>query len=370
MKNKIFKKSTLFALGKIILASFVIIVGLFVFLRANSTIKTEALEIKSVASVIQADGAVTAQNQATLHFQTGGKLTYLPFKEGDKVYQGQTIASLDTYAIQRQLTASLNTYRSTRDTFDQTQENNQTGVLRGQQKYSLDVTNKIGAGGQDEENIINDMAARILDQNQATLDNSVIQVELANYALSLATLTSPINGIITHMDVTTPLVSVTPVTSFVVADPSSLVFRVNVSENDIDFISVGNAATIKLGSGNGKSITGTVGKIYPDKVTLPTGQKIYSVDIETAKENQLSVMGQSGTALIQSNSQKDVKLVPTWTVLNHEAVWVLAASKPVLRNVTVGKIHGNMTEILDGLESNDQIITNPESIAAGKYKIL
>ena len=42
-------------------------------------------------------------NQAVLNFQMGGKLTYLPFKEGDVVSQGQTIASIDSYALQKSL---------------------------------------------------------------------------------------------------------------------------------------------------------------------------------------------------------------------------------------------------------------------------
>jgi multidrug efflux pump subunit AcrA (membrane-fusion protein) len=368
MKNKIFRKSILFILLKALVVSAVIIAGLFFAFKVNSSVKTEALEIKSVASIIQADGTITPQNQATLHFQVGGKLTYLPFKEGDKVYSGQTIASLDTYTLQRQLTAALNTYRLTRDNFDQTQQNSQTGVLQGQQKYSLDVTNKVGLGGQYQVDIINDMAKRILDQNQANLDNSVIQVELSNYALQLAALTSPINGVITHMDVTTPLVNVGPTTSFTVADPTSLVFRANVLENDIDFVSVGNMATIKLGSG--KTILGTVEKIYPDKIISSTGQKVYQVDVQSTKTGEFNVMGQSGTVLIKSNLRDNVKLIPTWTVLDHDSVWVLADGKPTLRNIIIGKTHGDMTEVLDGLKASDSIITNPESIVAGKYKII
>ncbi len=370
MKNRLFQKRTLISLGVIVLVSFIVIIGLLTVLKANPTVKTEAAEIKSVASVIQADGSITPQSQAALHFQTGGKLTYLPFKEGDSIKQGQTIASLDTYTLQRQLTTALNTYRSTRDTFDQTQQNNQTGVLQGQQRYSLEVLNKVSKSGQDEVDIINDMAKRIVDQNQGNLDNSVIQVELSNYALQLASITSPLSGIITHMDVTTSQVNVTPTTSFIVVDPSTLVFRANILENDIDFVTEGSTVTIKIGSGNGKPILGTVSKIYPDKITLTTGQKAYQVDIESAEITKSGVMGQSGTALIQSNAHSTAKLVPTWTVLNHDSLWVLANSKPVIRSVKVGKTHGDMIEILDGLEENDQVITNPESIAAGKYQIL
>ena len=370
MKNKIFRKATLFALGKVIIVSIVIIAGLFVVFKANSSVKTEALEIKSVASVMQAEGAVTPQNQAVLHFQAGGKLTYLPFKEGDKIYQGQTIASLDTYALQKQLQLMANSYGITKNATDQTLQYQQAGVLEGQQRYSLDATNKQGYSAIPETDVIYDNVKRIVNNAFLSQNSAQINVDLANYAITLASITSPINGIVTHMDVTTPLINVTSATSFTVADPSSLVFRANVSENDIDFVSVGNTVTIKLSSGNGKSISGTVSKIYPDKITLPTGQRVYSVDIESAKAGELSVMGQSGVALIQSNARENVKLVPTWTVLNHDSVWVLADGKPALRNVTIGKTHGSMTEILAGLELNDWVITNPESIAAKKYKIL
>ena len=84
------------------------------------------------AQPITANGFVTAQNRATLNFQTSGKLSYLPYKEGDTVTAGRTIARLDTYALNRQLSLALNNYRATRNTFDQTQQNSQDNVLKTQ----------------------------------------------------------------------------------------------------------------------------------------------------------------------------------------------------------------------------------------------
>jgi len=111
---------------------------------------------------------------------------------------GQTIAKLDTYELQRELTATLNTYRSTRDTFDQTQLNAQDSGIASAMAPLISGVNKNNASG------IDDAVKRIVDQNQANLDNSVINVELANYALQLSTLTSPLKGIITHEDITVP----------------------------------------------------------------------------------------------------------------------------------------------------------------------
>lgn len=338
--------------------------------QAHATVlKTDTIAVKPVASQIVADGTVTAQDTATLHFQTGGKLIYAPFKEGDKVTQGQTIAQLDTYPLQQALTLALNNYKVQRDTFDQTQQNSQTGVLQGQQKYSLDVTNKVGLGDPGENSIINDMAKRILDQNQANLDNSVINVQLANYAKQLATLTAPFNGVITHEDVTVPNQNVTATTNFIIIDPKTLVFSAQVSENDIDFVKTGAAAAVQL-NGLGQSLSGTVVKIYPDKEKLANGQSVYQVDISTNALLSMGKLNQTGIATIIGSTSSSVMLIPAWTVLSHQSVWVVENGQQVLKHVTLGKAHGDMIEVTGGLSPTDSVIVNPAAIASKKYQLL
>ena len=346
MKSRIFKKRNIYRLFVISFVSFIIIVGLIFILRTDPQLKTEVFEIKTVASAIQTDGAITPENQAIMHFQTGGKLVYLPFKEGDSVRQGQVIAKLDTVRLEANLRQAEQDY---------------TATDAVSQKF-YDGRDPNAAESYDDK-----IKRTAIDAAKNKAYDAVVK---ARQDLADASLVSPMNGIILHEDITTINVNITPVTGFTVADPSSLAFRANVSENDIDFVSVGNAAEIKLGNGEGVSILGAVSKIYPDKVTLPTGQKIYQVDIASVQADMFKIMGQSGTVLIQSNSRENVKLVPTWTVLNHDSVWVLANGKPVLRSVMVGDIHGDMTEIMSGLDAKDMIITNPESIVAGKYIIL
>lgn len=361
MKYPVFSKRTfisvLTAIGVVVLC-IVLILACF---GSTPIAKTQAVAVKSVSSQIQADGAIAAQDQATLHFQTSGKLVYLPVKEGDSVKQGQTIASLDTTTIQKQITQALNTYKSTRDTYDQTIQNQGNNVLQNTQKTTT---------GQTDSSYLNDVAKRIVDQNQANLDNAVLNVEIAQQALQLSTLISPLNGVITHMDVTTSGVNVLPTTTFTVADPSTLVFRVNVAESDIDYIAEGSVATIKLSGAKKNEFFGHVDKIYPDKITLSSGQKVYQVDIASSDFANYGKMGQTGTVLIQSNFKSNAQLVPTWTVLDHDSIWVLSGDKTLLRHITVGKMHGDMIEVLDGLEEGDQVITNPQTIAAQKYQIL
>lgn len=339
---------------------------------AMSTPKIDSVAIKNVASRIIANGAVTAQTQATLHFQTGGKLTYLPVQQGDSVTAGQTIAQLDTYQLQQQLQEALNNYKSTRDQFDQTQQNNSKSITQNTQRGQLNYYGaSVGNYGTDNSstNYLNDVAKRILDENQNNLNNSVIQVQLANYALELSTLTTPISGVITHEDVTVAGQNVTPATGFTVADLSSLVFRADVNESDIDFVSIGSAATVQI-TGLSYPVAGTVSKVYPNKQILPNGQAVYQVDIVITNLPNIAKMDQTGVATITSNVSSNVMLVPTWTVLGHQYLWVEENGKPILKKIVVGKQHGSMTEVLHGLSSQDQLIVNPAQIASKKYQIL
>jgi macrolide-specific efflux system membrane fusion protein len=362
MKNKKIIISVVFIL-LVLIAIVAVVLKRFVFIPQAGSKSVTTASVQFVSSTITADGAVTAQNQANLTFQTGGKLIYLPFKAGDSVYAGETIAKLDTYTLQRQLTAALNNYQSTRDTFDQAQENSGDNILNSSLKPTYSTVNGI-----DNTTAIDEAIARIADQNQNTLNNSVINVELANYALQLSTLTSPLKGIITREDVTTPGVNVTLATTFTVADPSSMVFRANVPTQEIYYISEGSPVTLAVDGIQGK-MQGTVVRIYPSKVTLPTGEAVYQVDIASDQLKKVAKLDETGTVLINTNSQ-NVALVPAWTVLSGKYIWVDNGGTPELKEVTVGKVRGDEMEITGGLTSTDNIIVDPKYIPSLKYQIL
>lgn len=376
MKKKLnIKKTITFAIVLIL------VIDAVVFLSAQfgpsthiTSNNSKSAAVKDIDSTIIADGTVTAQDEADLHFQTGGKLASLPYKEGDTVSQGATIAQLDTYVIQQQLTQALNSYKIARDNFDQAQAGQTEGAFQhtstqsttnGTQTYT---TSQNSFGGDIGYTYLNDVAKRIVDENQANLDNSVINVQIANYALQMATITSPINGILTHEDVTVAGQNVTPETTFTVADPSTKVFRANVPASDIDFISKGMNASVIL-DGVQNKITGTITNIYPSKITSPDGEEVYQVDIQSNDIKNSSKLDQSGTAIIMTNAQ-NVILVPAWTVLSDKYVWVDNSGKPELKAVTVGKLHGSEIEITGGLSKNDRVITDPNVITAKKYQLL
>jgi RND family efflux transporter MFP subunit len=343
--------------------------GYFGYEKNKPTVVDAAMQVADVenlGSAILADGTVGSENEATLHFQTGGKLTYLPFKEGDKVKKDQIVAKLDTFALQKQLTQSLNSFKAVRDNFDQSQQNDQTGIMQGQQKFALDTTNKVEMSDDAKNSNIDDMVKRLLDQQQLSLDSAVANVDLMNYAIQLSSLVSPINGTIIHQDVDVANVNVSPANSFVIADTSNLIFKSNVAEDYIQMIKVGGKAVIKL-KGDETEYNGTVSKIYPEKIKLASGQSVYEVDI---KSDQLknAKYNQTGSVTFKLDTNEDVLTVPYWTVQNGQSVWVANNGNPELKTVKTGLTFGDKIQILSGLNKDDKVLTNPEIVVKNKYK--
>lgn len=366
------KRNSIFVIG-VIAVSIVTVFAVLQLVKTNgnNVIKTETVSVKKVDSEIMAEGQVRSQNEALLHFPITGKIVYLPFKEGDTIKQGQTIASLDSYTTQKQLASALNMYRTTRNAFDQTKDNIQNNVAKAQQVLPYDYYTKAGIGSLDtKENAMNDAVRRILDQNQANLDNSVIQVELANYAFTLSTLTSPINGILIHQDISTPFVMVTPQNTFTVIDPDAFIFRANVSENDIDFVQEGDPASVQLNRNVNDKIVGTVLKIYPDKISLPTGENVYQVDIGGAEIGSTGKYKQGGIVLIKNKYNTSIILVPSWLILSKQHIWILEQGKIMLKTIKTGETIGGNTEVLEGLNDTDKVILNPATLIKNKYPLL
>ncbi len=313
-------------------------------------LQTESVAMKSISSTISAPGVIRSENEATLNFPIAGKLTYLPFKEGDKINQGQTIAALDQRTIQENIQNAVDAYAN--------------------QKISYNIINDFNGDRALSDTGLSIAARRQLETAVNTLDQAQVALQVQQIAQEQSVLVSPITGVVMHEDVTVPYVNITPTTTFLIADPMAPVFRANVSENDIDYVSVGSKVQIQLNGLSGQTLLGIVEKIYPEKITATDGEQVYQVDISSDALKNKGKLQQSGTVLISSNTAQGTILVPVWLVLQHKYIWVVEDNKAILKQIELGKIHGTNIEVLRGLTENDSVIINPEAIAAKQYQIL
>lgn len=309
-------------------------------------------------SELMAFGSVVSKNQESLHFQTGGKLVYLPFKEGDFVSAGTVIASLDSLEAQKNVTTAEANYRSAKSVLD------------------LIIDNihlfQYGNGGFANVGTVNETQTQKTARQQAEEGTNVAydSLQKANKQLENTYIIAPFDGTIVHEDVKAIGVNITPAINFVLANSTDLIFQAEVSNNDISFINTGDKVLITLDNAKDKQINGTVSKIYPEKIKLVSGGEGYKVDITSDQLTAEDKFGMTGSVVFENKLAPQGLLVPSWIVLGNQYVWVMDQNTPSLRKVKIGETFGDKIQILEGLSDKDNVLLNPEIAIKNKYQII
>ena len=214
----------------IILLVFVLI---FTQKQAEKTKIEEKMKVKkqNLKEILTLSGEIDAEEKVSLKFQTSGRLAWVGVKEGDYVKKYQTIASLDKRDLKNRMDKYLNSYAKQRNTFEQNKD---------------DYT-KVRDFGLSQE--VRDQAKRILENNQYDLNNAVLDVEYQNLSLEYANLWTPIEGIVTHIDIPTAGVNITPATAtFEIVNPKTLHFSATVEQADVVNLKEGMKGKLTLDS--------------------------------------------------------------------------------------------------------------------------
>jgi len=175
---------------KIAITAVILIIGFVIarrtILKPPPSYQTATASVKDLTQTLEVSGVIEAETKATLKFQTIGKLGWIGVKEGDSVNKWQAIASLDKSILKKNLEKVLNDYMHQRWDFDQIREDNLV-TTDNYDDYSF--TNTI---------------ERLIEQEQFTLNSEVLDVEIQDLTNRLATLTSPITGIVVFAATTPP----------------------------------------------------------------------------------------------------------------------------------------------------------------------
>lgn len=292
---------------------------------------------------VSASGQLNGKALATLHFNQAGKLSYLPFGDGTKVYRGQAVAKLDTTALNAAYSQALNTRRNTQAAVD---------AIHDQVKdHSGDET-------------FAQKAART--QAEATNDSAWDGVLAAQKALRDATLTSPINGIIVASGNLSVGQNIGPSdVIYQIVDFSKKVFEAKVDESDIGSIKVGQAANVTLNAYGSTVFKGKVIEIEPITQTDTTGAITVTVKIEVDDSRIESIYGLNGNADIIIAAKSGVLVVPQDALLDDTHLYVkCSACKTGVekRQIETGIKSDTQVEVISGVSEGDQVVTNPQVV--------
>ncbi len=330
-----------------IIGLIIILALIFIFHpKASMSIETVIAKKTNLVQSLSVTGTVSVKKSANLSFLSSGIIVYVGAHVGDKISVGQTIAILDQRIMEKNLKSTLLAYSQSRNTFEQTQADNQNRT---------------------PDSALNDNMKRILQNNQYDLEKAVNSVELQDLVKQQSVLTSPISGILIRADAVTTGASITPSTVFTIVDPESLVFNIDVDEADIGMVKEGQKVEIDLDAFPDEKLNLTVERIDFVSHTTANGGNAFTVEVTLPQDTQNKYrVGMNGNAEIVTASKNNVITIPLSSIFDKNKVYIKNGKEYKKQSIIVGLQNDTDTEILQGLSEGEIVVTQPSEIPTKK----
>ena len=434
----------------IIISLVALIVILVVLKKSGALGKEEGTKVtaekatkKTIVETVSASGKLFPEVEVKLSPDISGEIVALNVEEGDSVRKGQVLARIygDIYATQRDqaaaivnqqqaqvanASASLGALRAQLDQAEKTY--NMQKELYDEKVISRNEFNTADAAYKTAVANLN-AAKQGIKGSEASVQSARAGLAKANKDISLATLVSPMDGVISLLSVKkgervvgSSMMAGTEMMR--IADMSKIEVRVDVGENDIPKVHLGDSATIEVDAFSGRKFTGLVTQIASSNngaasqnalstsSTDVTNYKVYirlnpdsykdlinttkkknfpfkpgmsaSADIQTkTRENVLSIPinavttrekndstgNNNNTVTKTENNQADVADINSGDSDLDEVVFILQADGTVKKEIVKTGIQDiNSIEVLDGLKGGDEVITGPYDVVSKTLK--
>ncbi|MFN3194830.1 MAG: efflux RND transporter periplasmic adaptor subunit [Chlorobiota bacterium] len=316
--------------GKIIFLTLVIAsivaAGLYILTKDKSqaiTVRTQKVEKRTITQKVNAIGKLNPETEVKISSEASGEIISLPVMEGDTVKKGQLLARIKPDIIETQLQqyqAALDASKTDIDYQKSSLERAEYEFDRVRELYKDEYVSK-----QDL-----DRAKTNLDQTRSQYQNSLARYEQAKASLkqiqrnaSRTTITSPIDGIVTSLNVekgekVLGTVQNMGTEMMIISDLSVMNTNVDVDENDIVLISLGDTSNIEIDAFPDRIFKGVVQEIgHSAKLSAQSSQDQvtnFEVKIRLLDLDPKMRPGMSCNVDIETDTRTDVVAVPLQSV--------------------------------------------------------
>ena len=354
----------------------VVMMALAVAGCGTKTVSVADVTYKDMPLQIHNDANVTALNKATVTPTLTGQVAYA-VKVGDQVQQGQTLATVDTSALQQQLAslqgqlaqASAQSYATSVTTttaasvdsaqLAQAQKMREAGmitqkeydrIVERSQPQTTTVTTGGGGGG----------------ANTAAIEAQIAQVSAQ---MAASTIVAPIAGTVTAI--------YNEDRQMAIADRPFMMIQ--QSTPMVASLSIPRDAAMKLGTPDAKKGIKVLLKVgdqeLPGELTyvdVTQPENVPSVLVKATFNNDKGLIkaGEFYTLIIESNVKAKMLTVPSKAVRENQDgkyVYVLTENNTVdVRVVEVGMTEDDDVAIISGLNEGDKVITSDGTFELGE----
>ncbi|MEP6926194.1 MAG: efflux RND transporter periplasmic adaptor subunit [Ginsengibacter sp.] len=431
---------------KWIIFSLIGLIVLLVILKKSGVLgKDEGIKVtaekvtkRTIVETVNASGKIYPEIEVKMSPDISGEIVELNVEEGDSVKKGQLLARIygDIYATQRDQAAAIVSQQ-------QAQVANASASIGAMQaqldqaKKTYDMQKQLFEGKVISANEFNtsdaayksalanfNAAKQGIIGNQAGVQSARAALSKANKDISRATLVAPIDGVISLLNVKkgervvgSSMMAGTEMMR--IADMGKIEIRVDVGENDVPKVHLGDSATIEVDAYSNRKFTGIVTQIASSnngaasqisasaastdvtnyKVYIRLSLASYKDLIDPSKPKSFPFRpGMSASADIQTKTHTSVLAVPINAVTTREindstgnntkaadnnvnnnvsvsgdntraasdldeVVFIVNADRSVKKQKVKTDIQDiNYIQVLDGLKEGDEVVTGPYDV--------
>ncbi len=371
----------------IILGIVVVIVGI-TLTRTNilssraPEVEVEAAENRVIRTSILASGTLTHDEEVNLTTEVIGRVTDVFVEEADLVHSGQLLLQIDDEQISKTVEQREAAVRVQEIAIES--QNLRLQRLRQQWDRQSGLFEQGVLDADSFEEITNQVALAEVElrSSREGLRQTVALLEEAQDQLSKTRVYSPIDGLVTTLDIEVGETAISSTTNIAgsslmtIANPDSMITQIYVDEADIANIIVGQEAEIVAIAYPDQPMRGVVDFIaISARTRQETGNQSLSFIVELKFTDTNGVVlrpGMSARAeIFTSNDNLERLSVPIQAItleenlsMNESNYNVFSYVDGVARKTTVvvGIANDEFQEITSGLMVGDQIITGPDRI--------
>ena len=403
----------------------------------GTKVTAEKAQIRTITEIVNASGKIYPEVEVKVSPDISGEITELTVQEGDSVKKGQVVARIyaDIYNIQRNQAASgveqsqaqVANSQAAIDALKAQMEQAQRTYDMQKQLFDDKVISRnefnVAEANLRSSKANYNAALQGIRSGQASVKTAQSSLEKANKDLSRTAVIAPMDGVVSLLNVKkgervvgSNLMSGTEMLR--IADMSKIEIRVDVGENDVPKVKLGDSAIVEVDAYNTRKFKGIVTQIASSNngaasqnalANTSTDVTQYKVYIRLLAESYADLLGKgsfpfrpgmSASADIQTKTHVNVLSIPINAVTTRDkndsinidkkkldeeniktntttaalddlqvVVFVIDSDNKVKKIIVKTDIQDiNNIEITQGLKEGDYVVTGPYDVVSKTLK--
>lgn len=329
-----------------------------------------------ISPSILASGFLAHEEEVLLSSEVIGKVTGLFVEEGDAVVQNQLVLQVDDKNLLAGLEQSQAAVRI--NSIDIERQEVRIENLRRQYERSRSLHERKMIGDDEFENLKNQLDLAIIDlkSSRERLAQASAQLDQMNDQLSKTRIVSPINGVVTSLDIKVGETAIASSTNIpgsslmTIANPASIYTEVLVDEADIANVEIGQRVEIVAIAYPDLPMIGEV-RYIANTAKVAAGRQGLSFTVEIDIIDAGGVVlrpGMSCRAEIFTRQDQEVAAVPIQAIIFEEdrsqlrsEYFIFVNENGVARKtkIEVGLSDDEYQELLSQIDANVEIVIGP-----------